>query len=115
MIQNNLLTKLIQTSDTMDNSLDALCKKLLSHRSILTQILKTCVEEFKNCSLQEIEQHYIEGDPSINSVPVHQDDVPKPEEFITGIRNKNNSILERTITYDISFKVIHPLSSTAPI
>lgn len=109
MNQNNILAKLIETTSAEGTSLDTVCKKLLSQKNILAWILKTCVEEFQNCSLTEIEQYYIEDSPSINSVAVHQDEQAVSEEFITGIRNESNSILEGTVTYDISFKVINPL------
>lgn len=98
MKQNNILEKLIETASTEDRSLDTICKKLLSQRNILAWILKTCVTEFQGCSLKEIEQHYIEDNPSISSVAVHQDELTETEEFITGIRNESNSILEGTVT-----------------
>ena len=109
MSPKNILAKLIETTSVESISLDTICKKLLSQRNILAWILKTCVEEFKNCTLQEISQYYIEDYPSINSVAVHQDEQTIAEEFITGIRNESNSLLEGTVTYDISFRVINPL------
>lgn len=109
MKQNNILEKLIETASTEDRSLDTICKKLLSQRNILAWILKTCVTEFQGCSMKEIEQHYIEDNPSISSIAAHQDELAETEEFITGIRNESNSILEGTVTYDICFKVINPL------
>lgn len=110
MIQNSTLVNLIKAASTKERMLDTICKKLLSQKCILSRILKACVEEFQNCSLAEIEQNYIEGDPSISSVAVHPDEQTETEGSITGIRNENNSLQEGTITYDISFKVINPLT-----
>jgi hypothetical protein len=33
---------------------DAECKRVLSEKGILAQILKDCTEEFKDCSLEDI-------------------------------------------------------------
>ena len=58
--------------DNNNASYDALAKKLLSRKAILAQILKYSVKEFSDCLLEEIEQKYIEGDPTltINTVPL---------------------------------------------
>ena len=36
-------------------SYDAACKRLLSEKIILAWIMKNCVEEYKNCDVNEIE------------------------------------------------------------
>ena len=46
----------IETADREKAALDAVCKKILANKSILAWILKTCVEEYENCSLKEIEE-----------------------------------------------------------
>ena len=58
--------------DDQNASYDKLAKSFLSRKAILAQILKYAVEEFADCSLEDIEKKYIEGDPhfSINKIPL---------------------------------------------
>ena len=84
--------------------LDAACKRLLANKVILSRILKSCVEEFKDCSLQDIEEKYIEGEPRVAVTPVHR----HTGVLIKGIRNEDSSMEEGTVTYDIIFEVISP-------
>ena len=49
---------------------DAACKRLLSEKVILAWIMKNCLKEYRNCSIQEIMDNYIEGEPQIAKVPV---------------------------------------------
>ena len=60
--------------DERNAAYDSLAKRFLARKSILAHILKYTVSEFADSSLQDIEQKYIEGDPtaSINSVPLGQ-------------------------------------------
>lgn len=49
-------TILEQNAESVEKEdLDAACKKLLANKVILARILKSCVEEFKDCSLRDIE------------------------------------------------------------
>ena len=48
---------------------NAYCRKLLGNRQVLVRILKETVEEFKDCTLKEIEACLV-GEPEIASVPV---------------------------------------------
>ena len=50
------------------------CKKILSFKSVLSRLLKTCVDEFKDVSLKDIEEKYIIGTPEISTTPVHRDE-----------------------------------------
>ena len=83
---------------------DALAKKILSGKAILAQILKYSVAEFADCSLEDIEGKYIEGDPSltINTVPL--DDIP----YIKGRNAESKSPNEGLVTFDIVFDAILP-------
>ena len=40
---------------------DAACKRLLSEKSILAWIMKSCLEEYRDCSISDIVEKYIEG------------------------------------------------------
>ena len=106
----NILAKSIETAEAEKAALDASCKRLLANKIILAWILKTCVEEYKDCGIQEIEENYIEGKPQIAEIAVHKDEiVPENHELIEGRQNEDNSILEGMITYDIRFDAVTPV------
>ena len=95
----------------MDNFLDKnkaaydrLAKRFLSRKPILAQILKYSVREFADCSLADIEQKYIEGDPTltINTVPL--DDTLD----INGKNAESGSPNEGLVTFDIIFDTYAP-------
>ena len=93
--------------DERNAAYDTLAKRFLARKSILAHILKHTVTEFANCSLEDIEKKYIEGDPllSINTVPL--DDTLD----IKGKNTESNSPLEGLVTFDIIFDVIAPTTS----
>ena len=45
---------------------DHLAKRFLARKSILARILKLVVPEFSECTFEEIEKKYIEGEPILN-------------------------------------------------
>ena len=98
--------------------LDESCKKLLSNVEILAWILKTCAEEYKDCDVKEIVQ-YIEGDPLIALVPVHQDETilqslrNSSATNIKGSDTEDKSQEEGTIRFDIKFNTISPVTQNA--
>ena len=53
---------------------DAACKKLLSEKIILAWIMKSCLEEYRDCDVKEIAEKYIEGTPQVGVVPVMPDE-----------------------------------------
>ena len=57
-VENDLAKALETISDENMEKLDASCKKLLSFKSVLSRLLKTCVDEFKDVSLKDIEEKY---------------------------------------------------------
>lgn len=90
--------------DDKNAAYDALAKKILSGKAILAHILKYSVKEFSDCTLEEIEGKYIEGDPSltINTVPL--DDTLE----IKGRNAESKSPTEGLVTFDIIFDAILP-------
>ena len=86
---------------------DRLAKRFLSRKPILAQILKYSVREFADCTLEDIEQKYIEGDPSltINTVPL--DDTLD----IKGRNAESSSPNEGLVTFDIIFDAHAPTTS----
>lgn len=84
---------------------DAACKRVLSEKAILARIMKSCLEEYKDCDVDDIAERYIEGTPEVSSVPVLPDESPS---IITGMDTEDKSIREGRITYDIRFRAIVP-------
>ena len=90
--------------DDQNAAYDALAKKILSGKAILAQILKYSVAEFSNCTLEDIEGKYIEGDPSLNINTIPLDDIP----YIKGRNAESKSPNEGLVTFDIIFDAILP-------
>lgn len=49
---------------------DAACRKLLSEKIILAWIMKSCLEEYRDCGVKEIAEKYIEGTPQVGEVAI---------------------------------------------
>lgn len=92
--------------NTQKKKYDAACKRLLSQKIILAQILKNCVKEFANCNINDIAYMYIEGEPQIAVTGVNPNETNKP--LIQGYNTESNSINEGKISYDILFYTIAP-------
>lgn len=84
---------------------DAACKRVLSEKSILARIMKSCLEEYRDCDVEDIAGKYIEGQPQVSAVPVLPDEGGT---VISGMDTEDKSILEGTVTYDIRFRAIVP-------
>ena len=104
-------------------SYDDIAKRFLAHKILLAQILKELVEEFKDCSLRDIAEKYIEGEPAVNisEIPVDDDLTNivkrasaikrgKPEK-IKGRCNEDSSPTEGTIVFDILFHATLPTTN----
>ena len=105
MKKENTLSKMISTAGEKA-AYDNACKKLLSNKAILAWILKSCLKEYKDCTVQEI-AGYIEGEPQISTIAVHQDEIPESQQ-ITGLNTEDSSMTEGTVTYDIRFRALAP-------
>ena len=76
--------------------------------------MKGCVDEYSECSVDEIAEKYIEGTPEVGTVGVHVDDtnrLPRTTEVITGSNNEDSTLTEGTIHYDVRFDAIAPTSA----
>jgi predicted transposase/invertase (TIGR01784 family) len=87
---------------------DASCKKLLSHKMILAWILKSCVEEFRDCEIEDIAELYIEGTPMLSEARVHRDEKKESPEALQNQGIEDTSLEEGTVTYDIRFSAHAP-------
>ncbi len=90
-------------------SYDAACKRLLSEKIILAWIMKSCLEEYKECDVDEIVEKYIEGTPQVGEVAVAPDE-SNHVSMIQGAGNEDISLTEGIITYDIRFLATAPVS-----
>ena len=84
---------------------DAACKRVLSEKAILARIMKSCLEEYRRCDVNDIAEKYIEGQPQVSAVPVLPDDGGT---VISGMDTEDKSVHEGTVTYDIRFRSIVP-------
>jgi len=87
---------------------DAACKKLLSEKIILAWIMKSCLDEYRDCDIKEIVEQYIEGQPQVGEVPIAPDE-SNTASRIHGIGTEDTSLTEGSVTYDIRFTAIAPL------
>ena len=81
---------------------DTQCKLLLSEKPILARIMKECVEEYKNYTVEQIE-NCIEGKPDISSVCVYPNG-----KIVKGQNTEDKSIAEGNVYYDIKFSATVP-------
>jgi len=84
---------------------DAACKRTLSEKIFLAYILKECVAEYKDVSIEDIVEKYLTGEPVISQVPVH----PGTSK-VHAASNEDVSEADATVTYDIRFYAIAPKS-----
>ena len=112
-MENQLAHTIGQTE--FDVRYDKTAKKLLANKQILARIMKGCLNEYSDCTVEEIAEKYIEGTPEIGSVGVHVDDTNRAagtstDGVITGSNNEDSTLTEGTIYYDIRFDAIAPTS-----
>ena len=104
MEQQNSLAHDIKSST--DAKYDAVCKRLLAYKEFLARIMQRCVVEFKDCSIEDIINKYIEGEPHVAEIGVHPN--TSNAKLITGMNSEDNSLNEGFVTYDIIFYALAP-------
>ena len=57
----------------------------MANKQILAQIMKGCVNEYSDCTVDDIVEKYIEGTPEVGSVGVHVDDTNRPNPQYGGL------------------------------
>ena len=87
---------------------DAICKQILSWKAILARIMKECLEEYKDCDVDEIASKFIEGTPEVSAEPVCPEDVRKA---ILGTDTSDKSSSEGDVIFDICFRARIPHSN----
>lgn len=112
METENTLSKTISAAGDKA-AYDAACKRLLANKTILAWIMKSCLQEFRDISVEDIAEKYIEGQPQIGQVAVYPDEnAPGDGELIQGSQTEDSSMTEGTVTFDIRFKAIAPGAET---
>lgn len=91
----------------MNARYDAACKCLLSEKAILAWIMKSCMEEYRACTIADIMDQYIEGNPEVSSVAVMPDETNAPSR-ISGAGSEDTTITEGTVFFDIRFRAMKP-------
>lgn len=88
---------------------DESCKNILANKIILAWIMKSCMKEYKDCSICDIADHYIEGIPEISQREVHRDEAPASDPGkIRGENTEDKAVNEGIVRYDIMFRAILP-------
>ncbi len=85
---------------------DAACKRLLSEKIILAWIMKSCLDEYRNCDVKEIAEKYIEGSPQVGEVAVMPGETNPTK--VRGVSNEDTVQGEGRITYDIRITALVP-------
>ncbi len=90
---------------------DRACKNILSEKIILAWIMKSCLNEYQDCSILDIADKYIEeGSMQTGTVAVHRDepDVGLRAGRIFGDKTEDFSETEGTVYFDVKFKAKLP-------
>ena len=89
MKAESTLAKMISTAGEKA-AYDRACKRLLANKIILAWIMKSCLEEYRDCEISEIASKYIEGEAQISEVAVHPDEEAGSQQ-ITGLNTEDNT------------------------
>jgi len=81
---------------------DEVCKRILSNKNILAQIMKDCLTEYKDIDVKDIADFYIEQDPHVASITVFNG------ESIDGLPTEDIGLSEGKIFYDIRYRAVAP-------
>ena len=108
METDNILSQSI-SSAADKSAYDAACKRLLANKIILAWIMKSCLEEFRYTSVDEIAAKYIEGSPQIAQIAVYPDEVNPSSEQIRGSQNEDSTINEAPSLLTFAFMHLPPV------
>lgn len=108
-------TNIAETIDVTNDKAryDSCAKKLLAFKSIEAMILKSCVRELSQYSVEYIAEHCLPGEAEISEHAVHQDH-PNKAKYIDGdskitmMNSESSSVNEGTVYYDVRFIAVIP-------
>lgn len=131
-IPNEIAQNLLTAETSSDPRYDASARNLVAEKPVLAYILKSALDEYKDYSVQEIVEKFIEGVPQIRKIAIHQDypdnqspvieDAVKKEGIATedgmmsgddkieGLPTVEKSQKEGALYFDIRFLAIIPQS-----
>jgi hypothetical protein len=105
IIENTLSQNISVAGD--ESQYDAACKRLLSNKTILAWIMKTCLTEYQELSIEEIVENCFAEEPNVGKYTVHQDEAPFRKnsngEQIESAATEDSTIQEGVVRYDIRF------------
>ena len=95
---------------------DEAARNIVSQKAVLAYILKSALDEYAECTVQEIAGRFIEGDPEVRNIAVHQDHPDREDgvgmmggdDKIEGGPTADKSQRDGTIYYDIRFLATLP-------
>lgn len=93
--------------DNANVAYDATAKKFLSRRIFLARIIKRCIKEFADFSVEDIANKYIEGEPELGTIPLAPDRTNAVRK-ITGDNVEYKTLTEGETTFDIRVTVYLP-------
>ncbi len=97
-----------------DWTYDKQAKAVLGNRQILAPIIKRVAPEFHDVSLEEIQDHCIDGEPQIGTVPVAPGKTNRKRQrttqYIRGRQTEDSVIGEGWVTFDVLFYAKAPKS-----
>ena len=82
----------------------------MAEKVILAWIMKSCLAEYADCTVNEIAEKYIEEKPQVTDIPVAPDERQNTS-VIQGTGVEDTTITEGTVTFDIRFHAGVPVSS----
>ena len=102
---------------------DASARNLVAEKPVLAYILKSSLDEYAGYSVQEIAEKFIEGEPEVRQIAVHQDHPDRKaasrttgsglmsgDDKVEGLSETEKSQREGTVYYDIRFLAVIPQS-----
>ena len=81
----------------------------MAEKVILAWIMKSCLAEYADCTVNEIAEKYIEEKPQVAQIPVAPDERQNTS-VIQGTGVEDTTITEGTVTFDIRFHAAVPVS-----
>ena len=104
----------VATYTEEDATYDKQAKTVLGNRQMLAPVVKRVVPEFHDVSLEEIQDHCIDGEPQISTVPVAPGKTNRKRrraaKYIRGLQTEDSVLGEGWITFDVLFYAKVPKS-----
>ena len=104
--EQTALANSIDASESKAN-LDEAAKKLVRHKIILAEILKECVDEFREYDIPYIMDHCFASSVHTNEIAVDQD-MLDADSSIVGANTEDGSNKEGVVRYDLIFDAVIP-------